>query len=115
MDITTRRRISARILLMVFLSIQVLAILHIHEDMGDVSICHDCVTHVHHNGHLTNASLSLDNCLICQFLSLPFAVATSLLLIASFYTETTLFIRFAERLHNTVAQYVYLRAPPIIG
>jgi len=115
MDITTHRRISARILLAVFLTIQVLAIIHIHEDMGEDVICHDCVAHVHHNGHLSSASFAIDSCLICQFLSLPYTMATALLLIAIFHTETRHYGCFAERLYNTASQFVFLRAPPVIG
>ena len=115
MDITTRRKIISSILLAVFLSIQALTILHIHSDVETVNVCHDCVAHVHHNGHLSSASFSIDNCLICQFLSLPFAATAGLQIIVFVHTETSTFIRFIAPLYDTASQFVLLRAPPVIG
>ncbi len=114
-DITARRRIYAYILLVIFLSIQSLTILHTHHDVVEDSLCRDCVTHVHHYGHLSTLSLSIDNCLICQFQSVTFTVAEMMLFIAYLHTEPSSFACTPVHLYLTEVQYFSLRAPPAFG
>ena len=67
---TTRRQISAFVLLAVFLPMLVLSSLHIHEAPQTIDTeCSDCVHHSCH-GHLTATATWAHDCVLCQFLTL---------------------------------------------
>ena len=74
------RQTSSCILLAVFLSMIMMQVSHVHRDMGADEVCTDCLHHVNHDSHLSTASFSIDNCVLCQFAGVPylFAVALSL-------------------------------------
>lgn len=68
-----RERISAWIMLSVFVPMVLLSCLHIHT-VPSVSIdCDECVEHVHHAGHITRYDAHVDDCVLCRFLSLRYA------------------------------------------
>ena len=115
MRIDLRRRLYARILLAVFLPMMALTMLHMHDDAGEVDLCQECVMHIHHNGHFSSGSLTFDNCLICQFLSLTYIQAAVLFFIAFIHIVAGHFHIFSEDICQLQAQCVYLRAPPVIG
>lgn len=73
---TTRRRISAWVLLAIFVPILIVSSLHIHQSgttVDDSSI--ECV-HNHCGGHLNQQTVSLHDCVLCQFLTLPLLLAS---------------------------------------
>ncbi len=73
---TTRRRISAWVLLAIFVLILIVSSLHIHQSgtaVDDSSI--ECV-HNHCGGHLNQQTVSLHDCVLCQFLTLPLLLAS---------------------------------------
>ena len=80
-----RKRIfSAWFLLSVFLLTTTLSALHIHQPAAAAAIdCVDCEHHVQHHGHLTASTASMHDCVLCQFLSLPFIPATILAIVFS--------------------------------
>lgn len=71
--------VSAWLLLSVFLLTTTLSTLHKHLPAADAAIeCVDCEQHVQHHGHLMASTASMHDCVLCQFLSLPFIPATIL-------------------------------------
>ena len=80
----TKRHISAWLLLAVFVPMLLLSSLHIHsyEQTADDQ-CTECVHH-HCGGHIGQQTLSLDDCLLCQFLTLPMAVAVCIAAVTLF-------------------------------
>ena len=71
-----RRRIASILLLAVFLSMLLFSSLHIHPDQTlTQDECTDCVAH-HCGGHIGQQTLSFDDCVLCQFLTLPMAIAS---------------------------------------
>ena len=73
--IAKKRKIAAYVLLAVFLPILLLSSLHVHEatEYAEVS-CVDCL-HNHCGGHLTQTTFHMDDCVLCQFLTLPMLTA----------------------------------------
>ncbi len=72
----TKRKITARLLLAVFLPMLLLSSLHIHPTqlLGIGDDCTECVNH-HCGGHIGQQTLTVHDCVLCQFLTLPMAVA----------------------------------------
>lgn len=77
-----KRHIASWVLLAVFVPMVIVASLHIHpQETGFELQCNDCVQHQCH-GHLASQSMSIHDCVLCQFLSLPMlAVAAATLFI----------------------------------
>ena len=87
-----RRRVSAWLLLAVFVPMLVLSALHTHA-VGDgwwvlgvvgtaaSDECVECVNHQPHAGHLTASAQTLTDCVLCQFFSLQYLEAAAVTLI----------------------------------
>ena len=69
-----RRQLFARILLSVFVPMMMLSAVHVHEEASSLE-CEQCAQHVSHAGHLSAGSSHTYNCVLCQFLTLPFVPA----------------------------------------
>jgi hypothetical protein len=68
-----RKERLAWVLLMVFIPMLLLSSLHIHSMMETEDVgCYECQHHLQHAGHLTSAAFSLDDCLLCQMLSVSY-------------------------------------------
>ena len=78
-----KRIVSAWFLLSVFLLTTTLSALHIHQPAAVTIDCVDCDHHVQHHGHMTATAASMHDCVLCQFLSLPFIPATILAIVFS--------------------------------
>lgn len=79
MNTKTKRHIAAWVLLAVIVPMLVLSSVHVHGDSNYYnSLADECVQH-HCHGHLGQQTVSLHECVLCQFLSLPLlfvAIAT---------------------------------------
>ncbi|RRD02812.1 hypothetical protein [Prevotella sp. OH937_COT-195] len=79
---TERRRIYiSRLLLLVFLPVLIVTTLHIHENSATETLCVDCVNDAPHAGHLSNGNIHFDNCLLCQFSTLPYLAAVAIIVL----------------------------------
>ena len=90
-----------------------LSSLHIHsyEQTADDQ-CTECVHH-HCGGHIGQQTLSLDDCLLCQFLTLPMAVAACIVavtLINNHYKLTN--AQSQNRICKKVLGVAVTRGPP---
>ena len=70
-----KRLWSAWLLLAVFVPTMLVSSLHHHGIESTMVDCADCLHHVHHPGHLQALTISLDDCVLCQFLSLLYVPA----------------------------------------
>jgi hypothetical protein len=70
-----KRHIASCVLLAVFLPMLVFTSVHVHESHASaLPECAECVAH-HCHGHIGQTDVSLDDCVICQFLTLTFVAA----------------------------------------
>ncbi|MBP5570618.1 MAG: hypothetical protein J6X46_06335 [Prevotella sp.] len=85
-ELKRRRQLFARILLSVFVPIMMLSAVHVHEEASSPE-CEQCAQHVSHAGHLSADNSHTYNCVLCQFLTLPFvpAVVIGTLFIFTFH------------------------------
>jgi len=109
MNATIRRKISAWILLVVFLPMLVLSSLHIHESTENTEIsCADCVHHICH-GHLTAAATWAHDCVLCQFLTLTMLTASAVGVVFILNRGVQLYAQNRCRLASVACGVVSLR------
>ncbi|MDO4162851.1 MAG: hypothetical protein Q4D56_00485 [Bacteroides sp.] len=73
MSLQVRTKLYAWVLLSVFVPMLLVVSLHHHEDHHAQEVtCLDCVHHVPHAGHLTNAQDAFHDCVLCQWYGQPY-------------------------------------------
>ncbi|MBR6287622.1 MAG: hypothetical protein IKR18_11725 [Bacteroidaceae bacterium] len=113
MNTDVRRQHISRLLLAVYLTILSASFFHVHEHGSAEPVCQDCLSHVHHDGHLSAATMSVGECLICSFLS------TTYLSVQAIALPFVLFVLFRQTLADSgeavsrVCALPLLRAPPV--
>lgn len=73
-----KRRLTAWLLLSVFVPMMVMTVLHSHESTTSVAACADCDHHVAHAGHFSILGDHNCDCVLCQFTSIVFLGSTAL-------------------------------------
>lgn len=110
-----KRIVSAWLLLSVFTSMILLSGLHHHEAVMNAAIdCADCTHHVHHSGHFTIDTSHLDDCVLCQFLSLVYTPAVILLVVIPFSLTIRGILSNINFEYCKVVLYKSTRGPPFI-
>ena len=112
MKIDTRRLWIARFLLVLYLSIVSASVFHVHEHGGYDIACQKCISHVWHSGHISKATPSLDDCILCNFLSTSYLAATVITLA---FMAPVLCRDFVEQTVSVVCctkRAILLRGPP---
>lgn len=116
MDVRTKRRVAVWVLLSVFVPMLVLSSLHVHQSASEAAAvsCSDCANHIAHAGHLSLQTVHSTSCVLCQFVSLPFVLATALTLaVASALCTTQFFVRLMP-CQTGISLLHQPRAPPAI-
>ena len=109
-----KRTWAARLLLLVFLPILVFSSLHIHDYVVAQGDCYECANHLHHSGHISLQTASFHDCVLCQFVSLPFLLALTLV-VAVAVAVGTLRLVTSFSLYLSAASSIHApRAPPVI-
>lgn len=118
MNTDTRRQVTARLLLTIYLMILSASVLHVHhhaDHADDPVVCQDCLHHVQHSGHVGTNTVPSDTCLVCEFLSVTYLAAQTLDI------EDAVFL-FFDTLKDCIHQVPICfcenpcgRAPPFIG
>ena len=107
-----KANISAWILLSVLVPMLLLSAFHIHTPVEHVVDCEQCVEHVHHAGHITQASASVDDCLLCRVLHTPFTTPKPLIVFVLCILLSAFCMTASCRIDRN-ADCVSLRGPPI--
>lgn len=107
--ITTRRKISAWILLGVFVPMLLLSAIHVHhhDTHHHEDECVECVKHIPHAGHISSAQGFTHTCLLCQLFSLPYLTGTAVVL----FINLNLILAFK----TDAAPFVCVRAKGIVN
>ena len=110
-----KRKVSAWILLSVFIPMLIASSLHVHGvESSTYPICHECISHIPHSGHLLADHMGLHSCVLCQFLSIAFLAASAITfsIISSFLFERNSFIPpFSQ---SFLGDNTSRRAPPFL-
>ena len=76
MNVNRKRHIASWLLLAVFVPMLILSSVHVHESSELLEEnCSGCVQHKCH-GHLAELPTTIHSCVLCQFLTMSFVVAT---------------------------------------
>ena len=110
----TKRRLSAWMLLSVFLPILLLSSLHDHEYVDVSSGCPDCINHTAHQGHISLDTIHLHDCLLCQFTSIPFVGAATVVLAAISLSVFNTVVEPSAKLQFAAYHPHSPRAPPVL-
>ena len=107
-----RRHIASWLLLAVFVPMLLFSSLHVHEERGfDQMSCAECVAH-HCQGHLAQADISFDACVLCQFLSLAFVSATFAAIDVVFNVLWICYAPLSSKANNACRGAAITRGPP---
>ena len=112
-NVRRKRNMASWLLLAVFVPMLLLSSLHIHN--YEQSADEQCTECVHHQcgGHIGQQTLSLDDCLLCQFLTLSVTIAACIVAFTLFYHAVKLeFAQGRDRLFNGALGAVVTRGPP---
>ena len=114
MKMKMRRHISAIVLLAVFLPMLLLSSFHVHPEAhieGDA--CKECVHHIPHAGHFGSQTVCSFDCVLCQFLTLPFLMAPTVVLTAKRIIHIAPLCQVEQGVVAGVGGIVFGRAPPV--
>ena len=109
------RRIVSTFLLAVYLSAVLASTFHRHPEHSEGPACEQCVHHLPHAGHIGAYEGSLSDCVLCQFLGIPYVLtlAAALLLPLCLFGGTISPLR--ETLISSYRQRTRSRAPPVLS
>ncbi|MFC2759324.1 MAG: hypothetical protein ACFN41_04630 [Hallella multisaccharivorax] len=110
-----KRQLSAWILLGVFIPMLLFASLHTHKQEQGMTTteCYACLHHIHHNSHLTSNTFSIDHCVLCTFLALPYVAGITLAIFAVSGLAFSLGYKSSYTLCLRKQRAYSLRAPPM--
>lgn len=107
-----KRQIAAFVMLAVFLPILLLSSLHVHQSAEAAEeTCVDCL-HNHCGGHLTQTTVHMDDCVLCQFLTLPMLAAVAVVVTIALKKGLRLHAYNQRRVTSVACGVVSLRGPP---
>lgn len=110
-----KRTVSAWLLLSIFVSMILLTGLHRHQNAANQATdCVECAHHIHHSGHLTAATEHPDDCVLCQFLSLIYTPAATLLVATPTSLNVLPVTDNVDMICGEAVLYDSTRAPPFI-
>lgn len=110
-----RRRICSLLLLAVFLPAMLASFLHRHpHQISLTQECVQCVHHLPHQDHLNVGHGGFSECVLCQFLSLPFIAAISAGAVTVTAVRKACYL-FSSHPHLAVhLKNSHTRAPPVL-
>lgn len=116
MKIMTRRYVASAVLLAVFLPMLLLSSFHVHPEAHlEEDECQECVHHVPHAGHFTSGTTCGFDCVLCQFLTLPFLLAPVVVFKAKRFIHIAPLCCVEQGVALGVRGAVFGRAPPSLG
>ncbi|WP_036928435.1 hypothetical protein [Prevotella sp. MA2016] len=114
MDVKTKRHMASWLLLAVFVPMVLISSLHVHSNttlFGDE--CNECIQH-HCHGHIAQQTMSVHECVLCQFLTLPMLVAAFVAIVLFDKTCKTQIAHHQSIVYIGVCGITTLRAPPAV-
>ena len=110
-----KRYYSSWVLLAVFLPMLALSSLHVHPEAHlEEGYCKECVHHLPHAGHFGSQTTCSFDCVLCQFLTLPFLVAPVVVFVFNLKFSFVPFFVSDQRVVCNMKGANHLRAPPFL-
>ena len=112
MKVRVKEKLSAWLLLSVFVPMVVLSSLHVHPDqILSTDTCHLCIDHVVHNGHISAIKAHVD-CPLCAFQSSVFQPGKTQHIAAAPQLSVQLDSWYAPAIVTDNVSDLYTRGPP---
>ena len=110
----TKRHIASWVLLAVYLPMLIFSSLHIHEvtDASETA-CAECLHH-QCQGHLTQLSGDIHQCVLCQFLTLSYIATATKALVCFQPHHKPNYVWHQQAKCLTCFGFISLRAPPAV-
>ena len=108
------RRIISTFLLAVYLSAVLASTFHRHPEHSQGPDCEQCVHHLPHAGHIGAYEGALSDCVICQFLGIPYVLTLSAALLLPTCLFSGLLSPLRENFISSYRQHTLSRAPPVL-
>jgi len=113
MKLRHRQTFSAVVLLLIMMMSLGIRVLHVHHYVLQVSVeCADCQHHVFHSGHLMAAEDNDGECVLCQWLTVPYIGEDTAGCDIFFTTRIARFSISLLQGYPGIVQQLSLRAPP---
>ena len=110
-----RQHLSSVLLLAVFLPMLLLSSFHIHPEVYlEEDFCDECVHHEPHAGHFGIQTFCSFDCVLCQFLSLPFLMAPQVVFKVKRFIHIVPPCQLVQGVVAGVRDAVFGRAPPVL-
>lgn len=108
------RRIVPAVLLAVYLSAVLAFSFHRHPEHRQGPDCEQCIHHLPHAGHIGTDEGALSDCVLCQFLGIPYTWTRSATLLLPVGLCTGLISLLREPFLSFCPQHLRSRAPPVL-
>lgn len=113
---TRKRQSVAWTLLSIILSMLLFSSFHVHEECeGGKQECYQCASHQPHAGHFSLATHGVQDCLICQLVTVPFLIAALVTITMPLHQNGKAHSLRASFLPYSPVGFVKLRAPPFLS
>ena len=113
---TRKRQSVAWILLSIILSMLLFSSFHVHEEYeGGEQDCYQCASHQPHAGHFSLATQGVQDCILCQLISVPYLIAAVVVVAAPLHLHGKAHSLRASFLPYSPVGFVKLRAPPFLS
>ncbi|MBR4839161.1 MAG: hypothetical protein IK005_01650 [Paludibacteraceae bacterium] len=110
----TKRGWTGIFLLAIYLILLSASSLHTHQHEKHDFSCQDCISHVKHNGHISTASPTVGECLLCDFSTTPYLSIPLLALPVLLLGSCCHAIKSIQNTNFRKSLVLSLRAPPCL-
>ncbi|MBR5257224.1 MAG: hypothetical protein IKV62_10685 [Bacteroidales bacterium] len=108
------RRIVSTFLLAVYLSAVLASTFHRHPEHTQGPECEQCVHHLPHAGHIGTYEGALSDCVLCQFLGIPYILTLAAALLLPMCLFGGIISPLRETFISSYRQHTRSRAPPVL-
>ena len=100
-------------MLAVFLPMLLLSSIHTHETAeGAETSSIDCL-HEHCGGHLTQTTVQMDDCVLCQFMTLTMLTAAAIAITLNIHVYKRAYALPSRDCHTACQGVIVTRGPPV--
>ena len=114
-NLDTKYKLKGLFLLLLYLMILAASALHTHECNDVDFVCQDCLHHVEHNAHVSQASAMDFDCILCKIIHTSYFSPEALNLSAVVFLTIQLTAFTTYKIVKRLFSLPNLRAPPVIG
>lgn len=113
-NLNTKYSLKGLFLLVLYILVLMESALHTHECNGEETVCQECLAHVEHNAHVSQASAMDLDCMLCKIIHTTYISPETLNLSATLFLICSLATFSIYEVVKRKFSLPSLRAPPVI-